>query len=270
MRDTTTYTNLLRAITSPVPGVDLWCAAIEPRSDDVEQMTALLAVDERERATRSIGAAGFRQYVTSRALLRVVLSWYLDIDPTMIQFQYGENGRPYLAADSPERELHFSLCHAAGVALIAVSRVRRVGIDAEHIGHNRNLDHLAGHVLSRREREKWSALPQDGRVEQFYRFWVRKEAYLKGLGTGLTVPMLRIDVSHTIPRSGEAVTLPRENGRLVEWTIYDLDSSSIADGLVAALAIESVSYSKLDHAYQQVTSGMPIDSQALQDGGGLS
>ena len=47
---------------------------------------------------------------------------------------------------------------------------------------------IAGHFFSAAERAALSALPPGRRVARFYEYWVLKEAYLKGLGAGLSRP----------------------------------------------------------------------------------
>src|SRR5438477_256189 len=75
-------------------------------------------------------AAGF---IIARGVLRILLGRYLDVAPTAVRFRYNPFGKPALAQDSGADALHFNVSHTDGVALYAVARRRRVGLDLERI-----------------------------------------------------------------------------------------------------------------------------------------
>jgi len=90
----------------------------------------------------------------------------------------GAHGRPALSGGP-----HFSLTHAGDLVLLAFA-AQPVGVDAEVVPEPADATELAG-VLHPRERAELSALPEQDRAAAFARCWTRKEAYLKGTGTGL-------------------------------------------------------------------------------------
>jgi 4'-phosphopantetheinyl transferase len=229
----------LEMLPSPVPGVDIWMAPIEPDSRKLDYLAALLSTDERARATRPIRDAGYRRFTAARGLLREILGQYIGGDPSSIRFDYGIAGKPRLRDSDGDRHLHFNLSHSGGLALVVVSKDRNVGIDVEQVTHGRDLAALGEWVLTRREWTDWSSTSREFQTTMFYRFWVRKEAYLKGIGAGLTRPMQSIDVSRTVIRSDRVVTLPVADERPVPWTIHDLEVPGGDDRLIAALAVEN-------------------------------
>lgn len=79
-----------------------------------------------------------------------------------------------------------SLSRTDGLAAIALSHAV-VGIDVESLGRAVELDDLVAALHP-------DELPVAGR-RQALRHWVRKEAYLKGLGTGLGVDPATVDVA---------------------------------------------------------------------------
>lgn len=91
----------------------------------------------------------------------------------------GPHGRPGLAGDP----LHFSLSHAGDLVLLAFARVP-VGVDGEVEPELSVVAEVSG-ALHRRERDELGALPARLRPAAFARCWTRKEAYVKGTGTGL-------------------------------------------------------------------------------------
>ena len=104
--------------------------------------------------------------------------------------------------------------------MAAVTQDTELGIDVEVIRPLPEMAELAQRYFSVREADRLLRLPEEDRLEAFFRCWVRKEAYLKGLGQGLS---LRADQVETWPD-------PPPTGSLVDLTP--------AAGFVAALALE--------------------------------
>jgi 4'-phosphopantetheinyl transferase len=167
----------------PTPGVvHLWLreTAAVPGEPDV------LDADERARAARFVRAVDRDRYAASHLLLRRVLARYAGLPPQALRFLRepcpccGEpHGRPALAG-LPAAP-HFSLSHAGPLALVAVA-CDPVGADVEVPPTPHTVAGLAS-VLHPDERAEVEAAP-DGPAA-FARLWTRKEAYLKGLGSGL-------------------------------------------------------------------------------------
>jgi 4'-phosphopantetheinyl transferase len=64
-----------------------------------------------------------------------------------------------------------------------------------------------------------SAASPPQRLDLFYRFWSRKEAYIKALGQGLSLPLPELDLALDTPQ---------------EWTLQDLTTEP---GYAAAVAV---------------------------------
>ncbi|AGP57577.1 4'-phosphopantetheinyl transferase family protein [Streptomyces rapamycinicus] len=178
----------------PGPGeVAVWLLRIPPYATAAAAVAeGLLDERERERAARLRSDVARERYVTSHVGLRTLLGGYLGIDPAEVAFTRETcgmpdcekpHGRPALAG---EDALHFSLSHSGDAALCAVAGVP-VGADVEERDPGRAGARLTGLVgqLHPEERAAIDALPEELREEAFLGCWVRKEAYLKGIGTGL-------------------------------------------------------------------------------------
>lgn len=167
------------------PGeVHLWLRETDEVRDDPE----LLDANERERADRFRREVDRRRYTASHLLLRRTLSRYLPTPPEQLVFTRedcpccGEpHGRPALAGAGTGPVPHFSLSHAGPLALVAVA-AQPVGADVEAWPPADAVAGLAAvmHPAERAELDACGHSPQE-----FTRLWARKEAYLKGLGSGL-------------------------------------------------------------------------------------
>lgn len=180
----------------PGPGeVAVWLLRIPPSAAAAAAVAdRMLDAHERERAAGMRHETARERYVTSHVGLRTLLGGYLGTDPADIAFTRETcgmpdcdkpHGRPAVAGDGT---LAFSLSHAGDAALCAVSGGAPVGADIEERSPRRTGDRLDGLIgqLHPGERAAIAALPDEERRERaFMSCWVRKEAYLKGIGTGL-------------------------------------------------------------------------------------
>ncbi|MCM2425578.1 4'-phosphopantetheinyl transferase family protein [Streptomyces sp. RKAG337] len=89
------------------------------------------------------------------------------------------HGRPAVAGGG----VHFSLSHSGGFALLAFAATP-VGVDVETVPSADAVADISS-VMHRVEIAELGALEPPERPAAFARAWVRKEAYLKGLGIGL-------------------------------------------------------------------------------------
>ena len=103
------------------------------------------------------------RYVVAHGALREILAALTATTPAALTFDRrcrhcGDpaHGKPELA-DAPE--LSFSLSHSASVALVAVAREARVGVDVEVIRARRHLEKLAARVLTPDEFRAWRVRP---------------------------------------------------------------------------------------------------------------
>lgn len=175
----------------PRPGagaVDTWLLRITP--------TAALRADllddgERERAARFRREEDRTRYVASHIGLRRLLGAYLGAAPAAVAFVRepcplcaAPHGRPAVAGQAEEAGgLHFSLSHSGGFALVALAAAP-VGADLEEVPRPNVVDNLESQ-LHPLEQQQLAALAPADRPAAFARCWTRKEAYLKGTGTGL-------------------------------------------------------------------------------------
>jgi 4'-phosphopantetheinyl transferase len=115
------------------------------------------------------------------ALCRILHS-YVGGDPAQIAFRLGPHGKPSLAG----HDLQFSFSRSGEVALVAVSRHRPVGVDVERVKPGRATDRIACRRFAPDEAAALAVSGPGERDAAFHRCWTAKEAYMKGLGTGLS------------------------------------------------------------------------------------
>jgi 4'-phosphopantetheinyl transferase len=98
------------------------------------------------------------------------------------------------------------------------------------------------------------ALPEDGRLEGFFRGWTRKEAYVKARGDGLTLALDAFDVSLAPDQPPALLANRLDPSEPARWRLYSLVP---ADGYLGALAVASPSASPRLLAWPGDAAGAP-------------
>ncbi|MEV4869848.1 4'-phosphopantetheinyl transferase superfamily protein [Streptomyces syringium] len=184
----------------------------------------ILDARERARAAAFVRDLHRERYAVAHVGLRRLLGAYLEMDPAAVELTRepcpgcgGPHGRPAVAG----APLHFNLSHAGDLALFAFAGTP-VGVDVEERQPGAVVAEVAP-SLHPTETAELTALPEAARHAAFARCWTRKEAYLKGIGTGLSQ-----DPSLTYVGSGPAPASP------TGWSLTDV---AVDPGYAAALAV---------------------------------
>ncbi|MCC6176888.1 MAG: 4'-phosphopantetheinyl transferase superfamily protein [Chloroflexi bacterium] len=221
----------------PRPGhVDVWIVDMtqtEGREGDLAWARAWLSREERERAARFHFERDRRRFVVTHAARRAILGAYLGCAPAAVPFETGPHGKPALRGH--RRDLQFNATDTDGLGLLAVTTGRRVGIDAERVRPFDDLYGVARLVLTQHEQQTVFAAPPNVRPTVFLHFWTWKEAVLKVLGTGLTLPATCVDVRLDSGLRPQLAALDVPGEAPETWTLCPL---TVGDGYVAGLAID--------------------------------
>lgn len=207
--------------------IDLWTWPLSPGDGEIERLGALLSEDERARAARFVFDRHRERFIVARGRLRQILGGLVARPPEDLRFAYGDHGKPTLGGihGAP----HFNLSHSEDIAALAVSDLE-LGVDIEAVRPLK--EDVAGRFFSAAEIAALAQLRESERLDGFYRCWTRKEAVIKALGTGLSLPLKSFDVS--IGAAG-ARLLRLEGMRDAprDWALANLDP---APGYAGAIA----------------------------------
>lgn len=133
----------------------------------------------------------FREYdgnnIASKQLAKYLLRQYLQVEIIDGELSSNKYGKPYFLAYP---EFYFSISHAKGI-LVGACADYPIGIDIEPI-RKANLS-IIRKVYSQEEKD-YVYSSKDLTNFRFTEIWTLKEAYLKCIGTGWTVPIFVFNV----------------------------------------------------------------------------
>jgi 4'-phosphopantetheinyl transferase len=155
---------------------------------------AALDAAERARAARFLRAEDAIRHAATRAALRQLLGFALQLPAASLRFVTSEAGRPELApddamapdADAGAARLDFNVSHSGDHALIAWSAATRVGVDIEAARGSLDWASLGPSVFAPADEAAVHGHAPQAQRDAFFRVWTAKEALLKVLGVGIT------------------------------------------------------------------------------------
>lgn len=197
--------------------IHVWSADLTMATLQNENALSLLSDDERERAFRFRFQKHQRRYIAARSALRQILSTYLKIAPQEIVFGYAEHQKPFLQFPR-QTPIQFNLAHSHELAVYAITMHHPVGIDVEKI-KTTEYKELSKRFFSKKENDYLQKLSGEEQALTFFRIWSRKEAVIKAIGKGLSIPLS----SFTVAGNDVSETLLLEDS---QWSLVPIALNS--------------------------------------------
>ncbi len=154
-----------------------------------DRMSPLLDDAERARAERFHFERDKQAYIAAHALARVMLSGQVSRPPTAWRFASNAHGKPHVLPEAGLPPLRFNLSHARGLVAVALTQESEVGIDVEVIDPKRLSFDLAARTFAPAEVAVLRETPPANLPDALFGFWTLKEAFIKAVGQGLSVPL---------------------------------------------------------------------------------
>ena len=222
----------------------LWLVPLDRDELELLDLRCLLSTQECERADRFHFERDRQRYIAGRGILRQILARYTRRPAERLTFAYGRKGKPSL----PGSAFQFNLSHSDGLAVVAVTQGRAVGIDIEHMRSVPGWQEVMKCCFSQAEQASILELPETDQQAAFLTCWTRKEAYVKATGDGLGIPLDRFTVAvepGSAPGLLEVVDLPSETNR---WRFANLP---LADGYIGVTAHDGAFDRVVHYQWQQ-------------------
>lgn len=215
--------------------IAVWLINLDSEISNIEFHASIVDRSERIRSAKFSRSRDANHFIVRRSCLRLVLSYYIDISPEAIRFDYNQYGKPFIANE----RFFFSTSCSGQYAVIAIMKDYECGIDIESVKyHFKEGEHEF--FLSPFEREQLQHIAIEDRNLFLLHKWVQKEAVLKTLGTGLSTS----PTDYTITHGSMAVPVMKNS----KYKRMFLKSTCI-NGINARYYISIASYKPFNHVY---------------------
>jgi 4'-phosphopantetheinyl transferase len=219
----------------------LWTVRLEASDDNFARSLTWLSAEERARAERFRFERHRRAFILGRAALRALLGSYLGMDAAAVQFVVGPHGKPALA--DPACSLRFNASNSGDFASYVFTSGCEIGVDIERHRALRDFENIARRFFSPEETVELLELSAAEITSGFFNCWTRKEAFIKALGGGLSIPL---DSFRVTLRPGADARMVSPPG----WTLHAFTPSPDYAGAIAypgePRSIQAVSLLSLD------------------------
>jgi len=229
--------------------IQLWWASIAAIASLGEHYLTSHLGEQEAQSLNGLPSPRRHEFLATRVWIRALLSHYQPlVMPNKWEFDSNAYGKPNVDCDLNGHRLDFNLSHSNGLIICAFRLDHPVGVDIEVI---RLLEDdwvdIARTCFSPREVIELMSHRKDDIPRRFTQYWTLKEAFIKAVGTGLSMPLK--DFSMIIP-SLEAIDsrlptvsfTPKISENSANWRFQLLET---APGFQAAIAAKSDCKQKL-------------------------
>lgn len=200
--------------------IDVWPFWLKAPASLNREYRSLLSSNEVERADRFALEHLTRAHELSHGALRLLLAGALSCKPQAIEYRYGPRGKPFLGGPS---RLQFNMAHSGNLALYAFTLDQEIGVDLEEIRGVPEIYQIAARYFCEEEAAELKTFPTGTQANQaFFRCWTRKEAYIKAVGDGLSIPLNRFQVSLS-DETAQFLHIDEDKTTAAQWTLQHLD-----------------------------------------------
>jgi 4'-phosphopantetheinyl transferase len=203
---------------------------------------SLLSFEEIQHAKSYIFQKHSTHFVIRRAILRIILGFYLNVRPETILIMTDENGKPFVS--DCKSNVCFNLSHSNNWAYYAISTEACVGIDIEYVQDQELEKDLATFVLHPEEYKFLGTLSSHQKKDFFYRYWSQKEALVKAIGSGLAHPLSNIHIEFSNPLTPCLISFGQKDS-INNWSLSLIETPPNYIGHIALNgSLSSVKYQR--------------------------
>jgi 4'-phosphopantetheinyl transferase len=222
-RDTTQAGSPADTVIASERHIDVWLTHYDEIADPHlhVEYRALLTEEERRKELRFYFPDDQRRYLVTRAMVRTVLSRYLDVAPTDWRFAVNRYGRPEIANFKPgECSLRFNISHTRGLIALGVTQFRELGVDVENVRAREVSLGIADRFFAKAEVAELATVPPARQQDRFFEYWTFKESYIKARGMGLSIPLGQFSFHYPHERAVQLSVQPQLGDDAARWSFW--------------------------------------------------
>jgi len=204
--------------------IHLYLVPLDITAAREDELCDVLSDEEKKRAEQFKFLHLKKRFIAAQGELRLLLSRYLSQTPESIIIERTKYGKPYLQTNTAFK---FNLSHAGDYMLCGFALNSEIGMDLELIRNNYSWKKISQRFFHATEAEYLQALPREQQQRDFFKLWVKKEAFIKAIGLGLFCALDKFQV------------MPQTTQQIV-WnnSIWSLQEVPLCASYVAAVSNE--------------------------------
>ncbi len=225
--------------------VDIWTIKLVQPENVINALYWKLSEEERNQFVRFRYSQERKRFIICHGAVRQIMASYIGKPSYRIKIEANQNGKPVIWKKEGGVEIQFNYSHSEDLAVCAVTPTRNVGVDIEFIHPFVNVEELVKSNFSFEENKFFEAVDSRQKLNMFFTFWCRKEAFIKAIGRGLSYPLNEFTMldgrstAHFKP-----VKLGWRSSLAGYWFYTDL---SISPGYASTLVVEGSGVKALKH-----------------------
>lgn len=150
---------------------------------------SMLSKSEQKRANKFYFEHDRQSYIAAHALTRSMIGFVTGQPPSEIEFCTCELGKPEIALNDNAPKLRVNLSHTRHMVAVVLMEEHDIGVDIEWLGRADSCLNLAETVFTPEEQAILENCADHQKKEVFLTLWTLKEAYIKAIGKGLSLPL---------------------------------------------------------------------------------
>lgn len=215
--------------------------------DQLPSNKEYLSVEELQELSLMSLESRQKQFLTSRWILKSLLSELLQRPAKEILFTKGALGKPALA--NPEfssLSLDFNISHKTSISLIGLTNRGQIGVDVEELEDNAKAMQIAERYFHTQELD-WirqgetqagqlqEGLNHSSSARRFYQMWSLKESLIKAVGGGMFQNLNEFYLKLSAKDGFEIISQAKPWNQVDQWNLFDVKLPSHAVGAASIL-----------------------------------
>ena len=186
-----------------------------------------LSEDEQNRAQRFRFRKDHDLFVMGRYITKVMLAYYTGTTPESVKIVPDSFGKPRC-----DINLFFNISHSGDQLFLGFSTTE-IGVDIERIDSEADTEKIGERHFSEIEFQNLMSYPRNERIEVFFEIWTKKEALIKGIGKGLSIPLQGFNIYSP---NGEVLWELQSENKYGKWNVQNIEAKQ---GFKSAIATQN-------------------------------
>ena len=216
--------------------VHVWRVLLPKLKPYEDQLESVISDEERAWAQRFRLQDIRSSFILRRGFLRTLIQNYTGIRADRVEFCHSAWGKPELLKSEEVGSFQFNTAHSRDSMILAFGKDLSVGVDLEYVDKNYPVIKIATRFYTPKESAALREADSNRLVSLFFEIWVRKEAFLKAIGRGLSLPLDSFEVPLDISCAFSKDLPVRMTGMETDgtfWSLVDIPFSALYKACLA-------------------------------------